>query len=182
MKRVALTFIGRDRPGIVAAVSRPLLESGSNIEDATMTILEGEFAMILIASLRNERAEKKLRHSFDKLKRRWGLHHFWTPLPGKSVRGEKHPRGTRTYILSVIGRDRTGIVYHASQALARYRLNITDLNSRILGKPGREVFAMILEVDLPARFNVKRLEPAWRNLRRKLGMDVRFHPLEKLSL
>ncbi len=182
MKRVALTFIGKDRPGIIAAVTEALFKSGCNIEDTTMTVLEGEFAMILIAHLPDTGAEKKLKRSFDKLQRDWGLNHFWKTLSGKLIRGEKHPRGTQTYILSVIGKDRTGIVYQTSRILSQYRLNITDLNSKILGQPGKEIFTMILEVDLPSRFRAKRLEPAWRELKRKLRVDVQFRPLERLSL
>ncbi len=182
MKRVALTFIGRDRPGIIARVTQALFESRCNIEDTTMTILEGEFAMILIARLPNNRAVKKLKGAYDRLQSRWGLHHFWKSFPGGLVRGEKHPRGTQTYLLSVIGKDRTGIVYHTSRVLAQHRLNITDLNSKITGARGRQIFTMILEVDLPVGFNVKRLEPSWQKLKKKLSVDVRFRPLERLSL
>ena len=182
MKRVALTFIGKDRPGIIAAITQALFKSGCNIEDTTMTVLEGEFAMILIALLPDQKAEKKLKLAYDSLQKKWGLNHFWKALSGALVRGEKHPKGTQTYILSVIGKDRTGIVYHTSRILAEYHLNITDLNSKILGRPGSEIFTMILEVDLPARFKVRRLDPAWHNLKRKLHVDVQFRPLEKLSL
>src|SRR5512145_303550 len=40
--------VGKDRPGIVAEVSRILFELGCNIEDSTCTILSGQFAMILV--------------------------------------------------------------------------------------------------------------------------------------
>ena len=39
MTHFALTAVGRDRPGIVAAVSRALLDHSVNIEDSQMTIL-----------------------------------------------------------------------------------------------------------------------------------------------
>ena len=50
MRRFALSAVGRDRPGIVAGVSRVLLEHGINIEDSQMTILRGHFAMTLIVA------------------------------------------------------------------------------------------------------------------------------------
>jgi glycine cleavage system transcriptional repressor len=182
MKRIAWTFIGKDRPGIIAGVTAALYQGGCNIEDTTMTILEGEFAMILIASMPNPAAERNLVKRFDRLKARWGLNHFRKSLPVDLVRGEKHPPHTKTYIVSVAGRDRTGIVYETTRILARARLNITDLNSKILGEGKQSVFAMILEVDVPQRFNIKRLEPAWRRLRTRLGVDVHIKPLERLSL
>jgi len=182
MKRAALTFIGKDRPGIIAAVTRVLFESGCNVEDTTMTILEGEFAMILIALLPSERARRKLKIEYDRLKKRWGLHHFWKELPVQKGKDLKHPRGTKTYILSIIGKDRTGIVYGASRILAQFGLNITDLNCKISGSPARPLFAMILEVDAPNRFNIKRLDPSLKRLRKNLGVDVQIRPLEHLSL
>ena len=47
-KYISLTAIGKDKPGIVAAVTKALYELKCNIEDSTMTILHGQFAMILI--------------------------------------------------------------------------------------------------------------------------------------
>ena len=47
----AVTAIGRDRPGIVAAISGVFAELGANIEDARMAILRGNFAVMLIAAL-----------------------------------------------------------------------------------------------------------------------------------
>ena len=41
---VAVTAVGADRPGIVAAVSRALYDVGGNIEDSRMAILGGHFA------------------------------------------------------------------------------------------------------------------------------------------
>ncbi len=45
-----VTAIGEDRPGLVAAVSRFILECGCNIEDSRMAILGGEFAMLILLS------------------------------------------------------------------------------------------------------------------------------------
>ena len=181
MKRMAFTFIGKDRAGIIAEVSRALFESGCNIEDTTMTILEGQFAMILIASVPNPRVGVKLRKAFDRCQKRWGLNHFWKTLPGKLVRGEKHPPGSKTLVVSVMGKDRTGIVYETSRLMAKRGLNITDLNSKILGRGQKAIFAMVLEVDVPKRFGIRRLALALEKLKRRLKVDIRIKPLERLS-
>ncbi|MBI5345287.1 MAG: ACT domain-containing protein, partial [Deltaproteobacteria bacterium] len=60
MKRYALTAVGRDRPGIVAAVTKALYDHACNIEDSTMTRLEDEFAIILIMSAPGDINEKPL--------------------------------------------------------------------------------------------------------------------------
>ncbi len=48
MPHFALTAVGADRPGIVAAVTGVLLDLGVNLEDTSMTILRGQFAMMLV--------------------------------------------------------------------------------------------------------------------------------------
>jgi len=182
MKRIALTFIGKDRPGIIAEVSRILYRAGCNIEDTTMTILEGELAMILIANVPTQTSESSLRKSFQGLKRRWDLDCFSRGVSTKGLKAGKHPLRTKTYLVSVAGRDRTGIVYRTSQILARHKLNITDLNSKIVGKQGKPLFTMILEVDIPKRFSMERLELEWVRLRKELGVDMTVRALERLSL
>ena len=50
MHRFSLSALGADRPGIVAAVSGALVELGCNLEDSTMTILHGHFAILLVVA------------------------------------------------------------------------------------------------------------------------------------
>jgi len=50
-KLIALSVLGSDRPGIVAAISKVFYQTGCNIADSSMTQLRGEFAMILMVEL-----------------------------------------------------------------------------------------------------------------------------------
>jgi len=50
MGRLWLSALGADRPGIVAAVSGVLADLGCNLEDSTMTNLQGHFAVLLVVS------------------------------------------------------------------------------------------------------------------------------------
>ena len=50
MPRFSLSALGSDGPGIVAAVSGALGEQGCNLEDSTMTILQGQFAILLVVT------------------------------------------------------------------------------------------------------------------------------------
>ena len=46
MTLLAVTVLGHDRPGIIAETTSILAELGANLEDSTMTILRGHFAMV----------------------------------------------------------------------------------------------------------------------------------------
>jgi glycine cleavage system transcriptional repressor len=50
VRHFAVAAIGRDRPGIVAAVTHNLLDHELNVEDSQMTILGGHFTTMMIVS------------------------------------------------------------------------------------------------------------------------------------
>ena len=50
MPQFALSAIGRDRPGIVAEVTRALLGHSLNITDSQMAVLSGHFTMMLVVT------------------------------------------------------------------------------------------------------------------------------------
>jgi len=50
MSRYSLSAVGQDRPGIVAAVTGVLGDQGCNLQDSTMAILQGQFAILLVVS------------------------------------------------------------------------------------------------------------------------------------
>ena len=59
----AITVLGHDRPGIIAETTAALAGLGLNLEDSTMTLLRGHFAMMLLCAgeAPAERIEEGLR-------------------------------------------------------------------------------------------------------------------------
>lgn len=51
--KAVLTVIGKDKVGIIAAVSRVLSDCGVNILDISQTIMQGMFTMIMLVDLKN---------------------------------------------------------------------------------------------------------------------------------
>ena len=49
-KYFVISALGTDRPGIVNELSKTILDSGCNVEDSRMTVLGGEFALVLMVS------------------------------------------------------------------------------------------------------------------------------------
>lgn len=174
-----ITVIGKDRPGIISALTEILYQTGGNLEDASMTILEGEFAMIFLAALRDKASFVELSRKLTILGRHLDLTLSVKELRHQLSRGEKHGRGTVPWVVSVLGEDRAGIVYQVAKVLADRRLNITDLKSKIIGKGSKTAYALVLEVDIPksARM-VSGIKSAFEKLGKKLGMSIAFNPLE----
>ena len=176
---VAITITGKDRPGIIAALTGALYRSGGNLEDASMTILEGEFAMIFLAALKSKRALIKLGNQLNLLERRLGLFISVKEIKRRLVRGEKHDPHTDPWVVSVLGKDRAGIVYRVSKFVSRHGLNITDLNSKIMGSSGRTAYALVLEIDVPKKPRViEKLRRGFQTLAKRLSVTINLNPVD----
>jgi glycine cleavage system transcriptional repressor len=183
MKKILITVSGKDKPGIIAKVSGLLFARGCNLEDISMTLLEGRFAMMMTACLPSPECSVRVLQGLELLKSApWSLDCHLTELKGKISCGKKHAKGSLPYIITAFGKDRTGIVYEVSRALAGMRVNITDLDSRILGKGSKTTYAMLLEVDAPNKVVLAKLKTLLSKVSRKLKIEIQAKPLERVSL
>lgn len=137
MHELAVTAIGTDRPGIVAAVTRVLHERGGNLEDSAMTILGGQFAIVLLVATQD--APEDLRAALQAATDELGL-------TVSVCRTEGVGRGAEaTHLLSVYGADKPGIVAGVTGALADAGANVIDLETQVIGAAEHPVYAMVVE-------------------------------------
>ena len=74
-------------------------------------------------------------------------------------------------VVTVIGIDRTGIIYNVSKILAENDVNIEDISQTVM----HDFFTMILLVDMttmPVEFNV--LKAALEEVGQTIGMSIRI--------
>ena len=176
MRQLALSAVGRDRPGIVAAVSERLLAHGVNVEDSQMAILRGHFAMMLIVSAPDGLDVAALRTDLDEV--RGSLN-----LEGMSVSEvDDAPRQPApSHVVTVYGADHPGIVYAISSALAAAGASITDLTTRVVSSGEAPVYVMIMEAALDDDA-AKALEGDLADVARSEGLEVTVRPLEHDAL
>src|SRR5579864_6643835 len=151
-KYFLLTAFGKDRPGIVAAVTHVVFELGGNLEDASMTRLGGEFAMMLVTGLPTSVTPAKLQKQLRPLEQKFDLQLSAKAISPALARGGK--RAEPRYLISVYGTDRPGIVYQVAQALASRKVSITDLNTKAIQRAGAPLYVMLLEVLTPPELDM----------------------------
>lgn len=171
MPLLAITVLGHDRPGIIAETTGVLAHLGLNIEDSTMTLLRGHFAMMLITDGSADAAT--VEEALGGLTADGSLSVAVREVPAETAVA----RGT-SYLLSVHGGDRPGIVSNLVAEVAKVGGNITDLTTRLTG----ELYVLLAEVDLPATAEVAALEQALAAVASDLGVDVTLRPLESDDL
>ncbi len=141
---LAVTAIGRDRPGIVAGITSVLLEMDGNIDDSQMSILHGQFAVMLIVSVPDDTSPDELSARLEEAGREFGLAAI-TVSPVEDL--ERGPRAT--HVLTVYGADQPGIVHGVAESLAVRQINITDLRTRRTGTDEKPVYTLMMELSIP---------------------------------
>lgn len=163
---LVLTVIGRDRPGLVKAVSETIAAAGGNWLDTRMATLAGQFAGMLLVAIAPEKAD-----------------HLVASLKGLESQGlrfiietgvEAVPPAGRMLRLEVIGHDRPGIVRDVSSILAARNISITELESeRMSGSfSGEAMFKAKARLRLPNDLDLDELRNAVEALANELMVDL----------
>src|SRR4029077_1955884 len=74
------------------------------------------------------------------------------------------------FLISVYGTDHPGIVYRVTEALARHKASITDLQTKVTG--AKPVYVMLLEVQVPDSADVDDLRTELDQLRQDLKVEI----------
>ena len=164
----AITVLGHDRPGIIAETTDRLAGLGLNLEDSTMTLLRGHFAMMLVCQ--GSAADAEIEQALAPLTADGSLTVTVREVPAEHVEAST---GT-SWVLSVHGGDRPGIVSAVVGVIAEVGGNITDLTTRLAG----DLYLLVAEVDLPAGADVTAVEGELSRVAADLGVGVTLRAAE----
>jgi glycine cleavage system transcriptional repressor len=166
--RHAITVLGHDRPGIIAETTGRLAGLGLNLEDSTMTLLRGHFAMTLVCE--GEAPDSEIEAALAPLGDDGTLTvtvRAVTTEPAYEVSGTP-------WVLTVHGGDRPGIVSAVVGEVARVGGNITDLTTRLAG----DLYLLVAEIDLPTGTDVEALGTAVDRAAAALGVGATLREAE----
>lgn len=121
---LVLTVIGKDRPGLVEALSRVVSEHGGSWQESRMAQLANRFAGILLVSV-PEPAVAALTKALS------GLADQGLQVHVEIGATENQTHEFRAARLEIVGHDRPGIIHDISESLARHRVSIDDLETEI---------------------------------------------------
>lgn len=179
MQHFALTIIGRDRPGIVSQVTEILFQGGFNIADSSCSILGGQFSMILIISNPEFSTKEEFSDAFTPLEESNLSVYIRTLKPGGEIRSELEGE---LCMISVYGADKPGIVYQVAKELGDRNINITDLNTKLVGDKQKPVYVMMLEAMLSENTEIEEVESWMEELKQKLQVDISVRSLVVMEL
>jgi glycine cleavage system transcriptional repressor len=162
MATLAVSAVGLDRPGIIAAVAEKLAAHGANVTDSRMAILRGYFAMTLIV----EGAERDaLARDLEQLAT---LETFSVTEVAEAA---ANPRSEPTHVVAVHGADHPGIVAAVTRVLADAGANVTDLQTRL----SRDLYVMVIDVAVPDAAGV---EDRLQEVAREQDVAITLRPVD----
>lgn len=165
---IVISALGSDRPGIVHALSRQVLAYEGNILDSRMTVLGGEFAVLMLVAA-EEAALARLEADRQRLEGELDLHLVFKRTASRDAGPHALP-----YEVEVVAMDHPGIVHEIAEFFSARGINIADLTTGTYAAPhtGAPMFRLHLALSVPADESVGRLREAFMDFCEARNLDA----------
>ena len=163
---LVLTVIGRDRPGLVNAVSEIVAAGGGNWLDTRMASLAGQFAGILLVEVARDKAD-----ALVAALRRLDAQGLRVMIERSDAAAPAH---ARKLTLDLLGLDRPGIVREISRVLASRQVSIAELETeQVSGSfSGEAMFKARAQLEMPDNLDADDLRDALEGIASELMVDL----------
>lgn len=166
--KLVISALGEDRPGIVDQLSNILYNHELNIEDSRMTVLGGEFAVLLLVS-GEASAIESLHAQVDEIEQTLGMR-----LLLKATSEARPAENTVPYSVEVASLDHPGIVHKLSSFFSSRNINIVNLQTERYAAPhtGSPMFALHMTIGIPAEISIAQLRETFTDFCDELNLDA----------
>jgi len=175
-RQIALSAVGRDQPGIVAALSKVFFENQCNLEDSSMTRLGGDFAILLLVSLPGGKTPDDLKKAVEPVAQKWGLTFSMRELPEEETAPGAPP--SLPFTLVVYGVDHPGIVYRVAQTASEDKVNITDLRTHVTPGAQGPLYSLVMEMEVPGTAAAESFGRKLEALKKELKVEITLKPVD----
>jgi glycine cleavage system transcriptional repressor len=170
MNKIIISVLGKDRPGIIAAVTKIMFEKAFNIEDVSQTILQNQFSGIFIATGPDHITTDELTRELERGTSDLNLHFHVREL--ESIKISWTTCDCESFIITTRGPDRKGLVAGITALLAAHNVNVTQLQAAFRGGDDPDKNTMIYEVDIPLNIDQKELRQALLDKGKELNLEI----------
>ena len=171
---LVITALGTDRPGIVNQLSELVKDCGCSIYDSRMSVLGGEFAIILMASGKwNELT--RLEDSLSAQAQSLGL-----AITCKRTQASTAANRLIPYSVEAIAMDQPGIMHQVASFFSSRHINIQEMHSTryAAAHTGTPMFAMHIMISIPADMHLATLRNEFLDFAEALNIDATIEPIK----
>lgn len=170
MKKTIISVLGKDRPGIIAAVTQILFEQDCNIENVSQTILQNEFSGIFIVGVPQSLSDEDLQRCLDERLLSMGLQVCLKRV--SEIDPSSNEVASEPFVVVTKGPDRKGLVAGVTAVMAAHRVNVTNLQAVFKGGDDPNANIMIYEVDIPDEADHQALRNDLREKALELSLNI----------
>lgn len=175
MRRIMVTIVGHDRPGIIHQVSRVMADFGCNVFEVSQTRLMGEFAGLFSCGLSARADLAEFSEVLGRALDGSGMAH-WVAEANEGPGGTQ-PADNEPYVVTVRGPDKLGIIPEFSGAMAGFDVNIENLRALALRAENDETQAehqvmMFFELSVPRAVNQRAFRQALDLISEEMGLEM----------
>ncbi len=172
-KYFLINAFGKDKPGIVAEVSKILYENGFNLENSTMSRLADEFTIMLVVYTEKDFTTDEVKKLFLPVKDKLGLNIYV-----KEIDYKEEDKKDTLYKVIVYGGDKPGIVYKVAKLLAENNINIVDMTT----EKAQDIYVLITDVEIPDGIDFEEFRAKIKQLQYDIDVDISCEKIEVLEL
>ena len=167
IKFLVISALGQDKPGIVKALSKTILDTGGNICDSRMAVLGDEFALVMMVSGGDE-IIANIEDQLLKLQDMVGLTIICKQTSARHASDKRIP-----YEINIVAMDNPGIVHDVTDFLLEKNVNVEELSTSTYSAPhtGTTMFSLDLNVSLPTTLNVAKFKNEFLSFCDELNLD-----------
>ena len=169
---VVVTVLGRDRPGLVANITKKLAKEGGNIVDIEQSVIRGLFSMFMLVDLENsKKTGKEINKTLSSLGKKLSVNITTTPYSkykGAAPNGKKG----EMLKLTIMGVDKPGVVASISESIYSSKANIENIKMIARG----DLLVMEMRIDLQDEDELQNLRSVLRCIGEQIGMDIVLQP------
>ena len=171
--KLVISALGADRAGIVDELSNIIYTHELNIEDSRMTVLGGEFAILLLVSGELSAIESLQAKSTD-IEQALQMRLLIKLTTESSPTDNSIP-----YSVEVAAIDHPGIVNNISRFFSSRNINIVNLQTERYAAPhtGSPMFALHMTIGVSADTNIAQLREAFTEVCDELNLDAELNSL-----
>lgn len=168
---LVLSAIGSDRPGIVKELANACVKNQCNIIDSRMTVLGGEFAVIMMVSGNNDHLTN-LESALST-----AAAHLHLNLTIKRTTPREKVAAI-AYNVNVVALDNPGIVHEIAGFFSEQGINIDDLETGTYAAPhtGTQMFDLNMTVNIPQTIKISKLREEFLDFCDDLNLDAVIEP------
>ena len=171
---LVISAVGEDRPGLVADLTQLVVNCGCNIEESRMSLLGGEFAIIMmISGAWNNVA--KLEDAMPSMQAKLGMIIAVKRTQERPLSQEKLP-----YNVEVVSLDHPGIVQQLASFFSKRQINIHDMYTTSHRAPhtGSVMFNLSMTVEVPAGTHISTLREQFMEFCDHMNLDAILEPVK----